>query len=99
MTTLEHRHYLIQLSNGRYLCYENSQTACIYLRTEIERMRYDLNITGGELVALTPARKIEIFVGVAYDNEDKPVDARELLEELRGMSRHTNAPDVDEMPL
>ena len=86
----EHTHYLIKLKNGRYLCHEKTNTACIYRYSETERMTYDLNITGGELVALTSDRKIEIFVGVAYDNKDKGIDASELLEELRGMSRHTD---------
>jgi hypothetical protein len=90
MKTPEHNHYLIKLSNGRYLCYENSNTACIYRATDLNEMRYDLNITGGELVALTSDRKIEIFVGVGYDNKDEGIDAAELLEELRGMSRHND---------
>jgi hypothetical protein len=91
MITPEHNHYLIKLPNGRYLCRENSNTACIYRPSELNEMRYDLNITGGELVALTSDRKIEIFVGVAYDNKHEGIDASELLEELRGMSRHTDA--------
>lgn len=90
MNTPEHKHYLIKLSNGRYLCHENSNTACIYRPTDLNEMRYDLNITGGELVALTPERKIEIFVGVAYDNKDEGIDASELREELRYMSMHTD---------
>jgi len=90
MNTPEHKHYLIKLSNGRYLCHENSNTACIYRPTDLNEMRYDLNITGGELVALTQERKIEIFVGVGYDNKDEGIDASELLEELRGLSRYTN---------
>ena len=90
MKTPEHKHYLIKLANGRYLCHENSNTACIYRPSELNEMRYDLNITGGELVALTSDRKTEIFLGVAYDNTDKGIDASELLEELRGMSRHAD---------
>ena len=90
MNTPEHKHYLIKLSNGRYLCREKSNTACIYRPTDLNKMRYDLNITGGELVALTSDRKIEIFLGVAYDNKDEVIDASELLEELRGLSRYTN---------
>jgi hypothetical protein len=90
MNTPEHRHYLIKLPNGRYLCRENSNTACIYHPTDLNEMRYDLNITGGELVALTSDRKLEIFVGVAYDNKGESVDASELRDELRGLSRHTD---------
>lgn len=90
MNIPEHKHYLIKLSNGRYLCHEKSNTACIYRYNETERMRYDLNITGGELVALTSDRRIEIFVGVAYDNKNEGIDASELLEELRVMSRYTD---------
>ena len=90
MNTPEHKHYLIKLANGRYLCHEKSNTACIYRATDLNEMRYDLNITGGELVALTSDRKIEIFIGVGYDNTDEGIDASELLEELRGMSRHTD---------
>lgn len=86
----EHTHYLIKLHNGRYLCHERSNTACVYRYTDVELMRYDLNITGGELVALTPARRIEVFVGVQYDNTNKIVDASELREELIGLSNCTN---------
>jgi hypothetical protein len=45
MKTPEHNHYLIKLPNGRYLCRENSNTACIYRPSELNEMRYDLNIT------------------------------------------------------
>ena len=90
MKTPEHKHYLSKLANGRYLCHENSNTACIYRATDLNEMRYDLNITGGEPVALTSDRKHEIYLGVAYDNTDRGIDASELLEELRAMSRHAD---------
>lgn len=90
MNTPEHNHYLILLPNGRYMCVENSKIACIYHYTDLNSMRYDLNMSGGELVAFTKDRKKEIFLGLNYDNEEKSIDALELLEELRGIARYTN---------
>lgn len=99
MKTPEHKHYLIKLANGRYLCHENSNTACIYRATDLNEMRYDLNITGGELVALTSDRKIEIYLGITYDNKDEGIDSSELIEELRGLSRHTSTLETYEKAL
>lgn len=86
----EHTHYLIKLKNGRYLCHENSKNACIYKYTETERLRYDLNMSRGELVALTPAREVEVYAGIQYDNTNRGINAMELREELIGLSNYTS---------
>jgi hypothetical protein len=68
----EHNRFLIYLPLcERYLCYPNSKTAKVYHRhrkDDLREMARDLHQFDGELVALTPARDVEIHDGMRYTN-------------------------------
>lgn len=83
----EHKHYLIKLPNGRFLCYPNTRRAIIYRNTDTNTMALDIASTNGELVAMTPEQETEIYLGVKYSNEREVVSADELREELIGLSK------------
>lgn len=70
---LQHNRYLIYLSMiNRYLCYPKSMTAKTYHRhnkDDLLEMAKDINqFEDAELVALTPARDVEIHDGMKYTN-------------------------------
>jgi len=68
----EHNRFLIYLPLcERYLCYPKSKTAKVYHRhrkDDLREMARDLYQFDGELVALTPARDVEIHDGMRYTN-------------------------------
>lgn len=68
----EHNRFLIYLPLcEKYLCYPKSKTAKIYHRhrkDDLREMARDLHQFDGELVALTPARDVEIHDGLRYTN-------------------------------
>lgn len=76
----QHNRYLIHIPLiDRYLCYPNSRTAKIYHRQrkdDLREMARDLHQFDGELVALTPARDVEIHDGMHYTN--KRISGHEL---------------------
>jgi hypothetical protein len=70
---LQYNRYLIHLSMiNRYLCYPKSMTAKTYHRhnkDDLLEMAKDINqFEDAELVALTPARDVEIHDGMKYTN-------------------------------
>lgn len=71
-TMKQYDRYLINIPMiDRYLCYPNSKTAKIYHRNrkdDLREMARDLHQFDGELVALTPARDVEIHDGMRYSN-------------------------------
>jgi len=85
---IEHKKFLLELPNGKYLCHSGSKQAIIYDRDrDQDQLRFDLEMTNGHLVALGRPQWQEIYNGMKYSNNTDSFDyLAELYEEFIGMS-------------
>jgi hypothetical protein len=85
---IEHKKFLLELPNGKYLCHSGSREAIIYDRDrDQDQLRFDLDMTNGHLVALGKPQWHEIYNGMKYTNNTDNFDyMAELYEEFIGMS-------------
>ena len=93
-TMKQYDRYLINIPMiDRYLCHPNSRTAKIYHRhrkNDLREMARDLHQFEGEVVALTPARDVEIHDGMRYTNTR--ISGAELRLQLAGGMSHGGHP-------
>jgi hypothetical protein len=97
----QYNQYLIYLPLCmRYLCHPKSRTAKIYRRQskdDLREMARDLHQFDGELVALTPARDVEIHDGMNYTNTR--ISGEELRLHVAGIGSQGSHPlDAAEPP-
>jgi len=85
---IEHKKFLLELPNGKYLCHSGSKQAIIYdLERDQDQLRFDLEMTNGYLVPLGRPQWHEIYNGMKYTNTTDNFDyMAELYEEFIGMS-------------
>lgn len=85
---IEHKKFLLELPNGKYLCHSGSKQAIIYDKErDQDQLRFDLEMTNGHLVALGRPQWHEIYNGMKYTNNTDNFDyLAELYEEFIGMS-------------
>ena len=85
---IEHKKFLLELPNGKYLCHSGSREAIIYDRDrDQDQLRFDLDMTNGHLVALGKHQWHEIYNGMNYTNSTDNFDyTAELYEEYIAMN-------------
>jgi|11BtaG_2_1085332.scaffolds.fasta_scaffold09653_3 hypothetical protein len=85
---IEHKKFLLELPNGKYLCHSGSKQAIIYDKERDEdQLRFDLEMTNGHLVALGRPQWHEIYNGMKYSNSTDNFDyTAELYEEFIAMN-------------
>ena len=84
----EHKKFLLELPNGKYLCHSGSKQAIIYDKNrDQDQLRFDLEMTNGHLKAFGKAQWQEIYNGMNYSNNTDSFDyLAEMYEEFIGMS-------------